>query len=47
MKEIDAMLDQWIFNSLIRSSLRELIVKEMLYSSFDNNNKQKVCNCKK
>tara|TARA_R110000765_G_scaffold79458_2_gene156366 strand:- start:152 stop:295 length:144 start_codon:yes stop_codon:yes gene_type:complete len=45
MKEIDAMLNQWIFNSVIRASLRELIVKEMLYSTFDNNNK--VCTCNK
>ena len=27
MKEIDQMLDQWIYNSIIRSRLRELIIK--------------------
>ena len=27
MKEIDQMLNQWIFNSIIRKQLRELIIK--------------------
>ena len=27
MKEIDQMLDQWIYNSIIRARLRKLIVK--------------------
>ena len=27
MKEIDQMLDQWIYNSIVRAKLRELIVK--------------------
>jgi len=27
MKEIDQMLNQWIFNSIIRKRLRELIIK--------------------
>ena len=27
MKEIDQMLDQWIYNSIIRAEIRELIVK--------------------
>jgi hypothetical protein len=27
MKEIDQMLNQWIFNSIIRNRLRELIIK--------------------
>jgi len=26
MKEIDQMLNQWIYNSIIRAKLRELIV---------------------
>ena len=29
MKEIDQMLDQWIHNSIIRTKLRKLIVKEI------------------
>ena len=29
MKEIDQMLDQWIYNSIIRAKLRELIIKEL------------------
>ena len=29
MKEIDQMLDQWIYNSIIRARLRKLIVKEI------------------
>jgi len=28
MKEIDAMLDRWIFNSIIRKQLRDLIIKK-------------------
>ena len=27
MKEIDQKLDQWIYNSIIRAEIRELIVK--------------------
>ena len=27
MEEIDQMLDQWIYNSIIRARLRKLIVK--------------------
>ena len=27
MEEIDDMLDQWIYNSIIRAKLRELIIK--------------------
>ena len=27
MKEIDQMLDQWIYNSIIRERLRKLIIK--------------------
>jgi len=27
MKEIDQMLEQWIYNSIIRDKLRELIIK--------------------
>ena len=27
MEEIDQMLNQWIYNSIIRAKLRELIVK--------------------
>ena len=27
MKEIDQMLDQWIYNSIIRDRLRKLIIK--------------------
>ena len=29
MKEIDEMLDRWIYNSIIRAQLRELIVKQI------------------
>jgi hypothetical protein len=29
MKEIDQMLEQWIFNSIIRKQLRDLIIKEI------------------
>ena len=29
MKEIDQKLNQWIYNSIIRTEIRELIVKEI------------------
>jgi len=29
MKEIDEKLDQWIYNTIIRAEIRELIVKEI------------------
>ena len=29
MKEIDEMLNTWIFNSIIRKQLRDLIIKEI------------------
>ena len=29
MKEIDDMLDTWIFNTIIRKKLRDLITKEI------------------
>ena len=29
MREIDQMLDQWIFNTIIRKKLRDLIIKEI------------------
>jgi|TARA_R110002124_G_scaffold129081_1_gene290163 hypothetical protein len=29
MEEIDQMLKQWIYNSIIRKQLRDLIVKEV------------------
>jgi hypothetical protein len=29
MKEIDQMLDQWIYNSIIRAEIRKLIVKQI------------------
>ena len=29
MKEIDDMLNTWIYNSIIREELRELIIKEI------------------
>jgi len=29
MREIDQMLDQWIFNTIIRNKLRDLIIKEI------------------
>ena len=29
MKEIDKMLNTWIFNSIIRKQLRKLIIKEI------------------
>jgi len=34
MEEIDDMLNTWIYNSIIREKLRELIVKEC-FKSFD------------
>ena len=27
MKEIDEMLDRWIYNSIVRKQLRDLIIK--------------------
>jgi hypothetical protein len=38
MKEIDSMLKQWIYNSIIREQLRKLIIKEI------NKNEQKESN---
>jgi hypothetical protein len=29
MKEIDGMLNRWIYNCIIREELRELIIKEI------------------
>ena len=29
MKEIDEKLNQWIYNSIIRAEVREIIVKEL------------------
>lgn len=29
MKEINSMLNTWIYNSIIREELRELIIKEI------------------
>ena len=29
MKEIDVMLNKWIYNSIIRKQLRNLIIKEI------------------
>ena len=29
MKEINEMLDRWIFNSIIRKQLRDLIIKTL------------------
>ena len=29
MKEIDGMLNTWIYNSIIKEELRELIIKEI------------------
>lgn len=29
MKEIDQMLDQWIYNSIIRAEIRKIIVKQI------------------
>ena len=29
MKEIDNMLNRWIYNSIIRKQLRKLIIKEI------------------
>ena len=29
MKEIDDMLNKWIYNSIIREQLRKLIIKEI------------------
>ena len=41
MKEIDQMLKQWIYNSIIRAEIRELIVKEN-FKSFDSGTKHKL-----
>ena len=30
MKEIDQKLDQWIYSSIIRAEIRELIMKERI-----------------
>ena len=38
MKEIDSMLKQWVYNSIIREQLRKLIIKEI------NKNEQKKSN---
>ena len=29
MKKIDIMLEKWIYNSIIRKQLRDLIIKEI------------------
>ena len=29
MKEIDIMLERWVYNSIIRKQLRDLIIKEI------------------
>ena len=29
MKEIDQMLDQWIYNSIMRAEIRKIIVKQI------------------
>jgi hypothetical protein len=29
MKEIDSMLNRWVYNSIIREQLRKLIIKEI------------------
>jgi len=29
MKEIDQMLNQWIYNSIIRAEVRKIIVKQI------------------
>ena len=45
MKEIDAMLDRWIFNTIIRKQIRDLIVKkinqEKTKTNRDGSNKRK------
>ena len=45
MKEIDAMLDRWIFNTIIRKQIRDLIVKkinqEKTKTNRDGRNKRK------
>ena len=42
MKEIDQKLDQWIYNSIIRAEIRELIVKVILKYNHPRN---KSCLC--
>ena len=32
MKEIDRKLDQWIYNSIVRAEVRELIIKHKMES---------------
>ena len=39
MKEIDQKLDQWIYNSIIRAEIRELIVKEINKYKLNTNTK--------
>ena len=45
MREIDAMLDRWIFNNIIRKQIRDLIVKkinqEKTKTNRDGRNKRK------
>ena len=40
MKEIDNMLETWIYNSIIREELRKLIVKHVHYSKYGYNVKE-------
>ena len=39
MKEIDQKLNQWIYNSIIRAEIRELIVKEINKYKLNTNTK--------
>ena len=45
MEEIDAMLNRWIFNTIIRKQIRDLIVKkinqEKTKTNRDGRNKRK------
>jgi len=40
MKEIDEMLDKWIYNPIIRKQLRDLIKKHVHYSKYGYNVKE-------
>ena len=42
MEEIDQMLNQWIYNSIIRAKLRKLIVNAIHKYSRNSNNKYKL-----
>jgi hypothetical protein len=40
MKEIDDMLDTWVFNTIIRAKFRKIIVKEIDKHRLNTNTKR-------